>query len=287
MSSVRRGRSRSFPGRVRASSQRYFQLRDEGIISSAEEPCSSRSRRTNGRNPPEKKGSDMQAPFTTTIFPSRDWARRPRICQGTGGECSRCPERAPPCWEIILAARASFASRKAFRARDRADRLGLASAWGAWGGVLDVSPRRYSQLLQDDGSVGACSGPKSPAGPPIAMFATAGAVFPVFLSWTGRREASRFALRAAYAVSPCLSDVSGVGEAGEVEIVKPGFAADRAQAAPRRREHGRGVPVEDDLGPQRKRGVFSARCSWRVENPRGLSEFAFLRRSEKDLDGGA
>lgn len=158
---------------------------------------------------------------------------------------------------------------------------------GHGGGVLDVSPRRYSQLLQDDGSVGACSGPKSPAGPPIAMFATAGAVFPVFLSWTGRREASRFALRAAYAVSPCLSDVSGVGEAGEVEIVKPGFAADRAQAAPRRREHGRGVPVEDDLGPQRKRGVFSARCSWRVENPRGLSEFAFLRRSEKDLDGGA
>lgn len=136
MSSVRRGRSRSFPGRVRASSQRYFQLRDEGIISSAEKPCSSRSRRTNGRNPPEKKGSDMQAPFTTTIFPSRDWARRPRICQGPGGECSRCPERAPPCWEIILAARASFASRKAFRARDRADRLGLASAWGTWGGCL-------------------------------------------------------------------------------------------------------------------------------------------------------
>lgn len=97
----------------------------------------------------------MQAPFTTPIFPSRDWARRPRTCQGPGGECSRCPERAPPCWEIIVAARASFASRKAFRARDRADRLGLASAWGAWV-VLDVSPRRYSQLLQDDGSVGAC-----------------------------------------------------------------------------------------------------------------------------------
>lgn len=127
----------------------------------------------------------MQAPFTTTIFPSRDWARRPRICQGPGGECSRCPERAPPCWEIILAARASFASRKAFRARDRADRLGLASAWGAWGGVLDVSPRRYSQLLQDDGSVGACSGPKSPAGPPIAMFATAGAVSRYFCHGRG------------------------------------------------------------------------------------------------------
>lgn len=157
---------------------------------------------------------------------------------------------------------------------------------GHGGEVLDVSPRRYSQLLQDDGSVGACSGPKSPAGPPIAMFATAGAVFPVFLSWTRRREASRFALRAAYAVSPCLSGVSGVGEAGEVEIVKPGFAADRAQATPRRREHGRGVPVEDDLGPQRKRGVFSARCSWRVENPRGLSEFAFPRRSERIWTAG-
>lgn len=41
--------------------------------------------------PQKKKGSDMQAPFTTTIFPSRDWARRPRNARAQGESAAGAP----------------------------------------------------------------------------------------------------------------------------------------------------------------------------------------------------
>jgi len=62
------------------------------------------------------------------------------------------------------------------------------------------------------------------------MFATAGAVCSVLLSSTCVEKLRGFALRLLF--SPCPPDTVGVGDASEVEIVKPGFAADRAQAAP-------------------------------------------------------
>lgn len=264
-----------FPGRVRASSQKYFQLRDEGIISSAEKPCSSRSDGLMAEIPQKKRAVTCK-PLSPPRFSP------PAIGHGDQ-EYARAQGES--------AAGAPSGHRRAGKSSsplEHPSRPGRPSApetapigwdWrrlGGHGGGCLTSPHA---------AIPSFCKTTDPSGPAVDQSHLLGGV-PVFLSWTGRREASRFALRAAYAVSPCLSDVSGVGEAGDVEIVKPGFAADRAQAAPRRREHGRGVPVEDDLGPQRKRGVFSARCSWRVGNPRGLSEFAFLRRSERIWTAG-
>lgn len=306
--------SRPFPtGRVRASSQRYLRLRDEGIISSAENALQQQKQTDEWQKSPRKKRAVTCKPLSPPRFsPSaighgdQEYARaqgetaaagcvhgKPNTQAGLWRvECSvfrthtlsRCPERAPPCWEIILAARASFASRKAFRARDRADRLGLASAWATGG--CSTSPHA---------AIPSCCKTTDPSGPAVDQSHLLGphrsvcygrCGVPGIFVMDGRREASGFALRAACAVSPCLSDVFGVGEAGEVEIVKAGLAADRAQAAPRRREAWPWTPVEDDLGPQRRRVVFSARCSWRVENPRGLSEFAILRGGERIWTAG-
>lgn len=174
-----------FPGRVRASSQKYFQLRDEGIISSAEKPCSSRS---DGRMAeiPQKKRAVTCKPLSPPRFSppaighgDQEYARaQGESAAGAPSGHRRAGKSSSPLEHPSRPGRPSAPETAPIGWDWR--RLG-----GHGGGVLDVSPRRYSQLLQDDGSVGACSGPKSPAGPPIAMFATAGAVSRYFCHGRG------------------------------------------------------------------------------------------------------
>jgi hypothetical protein len=110
-----RGRCHPFPtGRVRASSQRYryFRLRDGGIISlsrnALQQLTDEWEKSLEGKN-----GSDR----TTDASPFHHLRLCPPVIGHSEDEYARaqgkscmggiwCPERAPPRWEIILAARA-------------------------------------------------------------------------------------------------------------------------------------------------------------------------------------
>lgn len=235
--------SRPFPtGRVRASSQRYLRLRDEGIISSAENALQQQKQTDEWQKSPRKKRAVTCKPLSPPRFSP------PAIGHGDQ-EYARAQGES--------AAGAPSGHRRAGKSSsplEHPSRPGRPSApetapigwdWrrlGRRGGAeCSTSPHAAipSCCKTTDPSGPACSRSKSPAGPPSQCLLRLVRCSRYFCHGRASRN---FGVRTAYAyaVSPCLSDVFGVGEAGEVEIVKPGFAADRAQAAPRRREHGSG-----------------------------------------------
>jgi len=135
-------------------------------------------------------------------------------------------------------------------------------AWETW--VFDISPRRYSQLLQDDESVGALQWTKVTwvlLVPSHVCYGWCGVLGIVVIDV--RREASRF--RTASAVFPLSARHSRRGRrqrGGDCETwIRRGSRPSRST----RREHGFGARVDDDLGPQRT--VFCC-CSCRVGVPR-------------------